>query len=108
MEILRFASTIVCAATSSQKSTYMKPYLHPNFMRRKTTIEKEKRKEKLKESFLEKIFKIKLVERMWQKLVNLDTIHWYYEGPETTVVARCYDEQARRRKFVAYTFSFNF
>ena len=35
------------------------------------------------------------------KLVTLDTIHWYCEGPEPTAAARHHDSQARRRKFVA-------
>nr|POF02087.1 hypothetical protein CFP56_75810 [Quercus suber] len=48
-------------------------------------------------SFLDKIFRIKLVERTWQKLVTLDTIHWYYEGPKPTVATFYYDEQARRQ-----------
>ena len=42
---------------------------------------------------------------MWQKLITLDTIHWYYEGPKPTAATRCYDEQARRCKSIAHTFS---
>ena len=43
-------------------------------------------------SFLEKIFnKTKLEERTWAKLVNLDALHWYCDGPELTIVARRYE-----------------
>ena len=53
-------------------------------------------------SFLEKIFKIKLAERTWAKLVTLGTIHRYYDGVEPTVAARRYDSQARRHKSIAF------
>ena len=40
-------------------------------------------------SFLEKIFnKSKLEDRMWAKLVTLDTLHWYSDGLEPTTAAR--------------------
>ena len=40
-------------------------------------------------SFLERIFnKSKLEERTWAKLVTLDTLHWYCDGPETTTATR--------------------
>ena len=55
-------------------------------------------------SFLEKIFRIKLAERTWVKLVTLDTIHWYCDGLEPTTAARRYNSQARRRKSVAHYF----
>lgn len=55
-------------------------------------------------SFLEKIFAIKLKRRTWTKLITLDTIHWYCKGPELTKVARRYDSQARRHKFVVLYF----
>ena len=47
-------------------------------------------------SFLERIFnKSKLEERTWAKLVSLDTLHWYCDRPELTIVARRYDAQVR-------------
>ena len=42
--------------------------------------------------------KTKLSERMWAKLVNLDTLHWYCDGLEPTAAAQCYDCQVRQRK----------
>ena len=51
--------------------------------------------------------RIKLVERTWKKLITLDIIHWYCEGPKPTAIACRYDKQAYKRKSVAYTFSFN-
>ena len=40
-------------------------------------------------NFLEKNFnKTKLKERTWAKLVNLDTLYWYCDGPEPTTAAR--------------------
>ena len=42
-------------------------------------------------NFLEKIFnKTKLEERTWAKLVNLNTLHWYCDGPELTRAALQY------------------
>ena len=55
-------------------------------------------------SFLEKIFRIKLAERTWVKLVTFDTIHWYCDGLEPTTAARRYNSQARRRKSVTHYF----
>ena len=50
---------------------------------------------------MEKIFsKTKLEERMWAKLVNLNTVHWYCDGPEPTTTAIKYEERTRQRKFV--------
>ena len=40
------------------------------------------------------------------KLVTLDTLHWYYEGPEPTKTARCYDRLARQRKSITSFFLF--
>ena len=40
------------------------------------------------------------------KLVTLDTIHWYLEGPEPTKAASRHDLLVRHRKPVAYFFSF--
>ena len=52
-------------------------------------------------SFLEKIFaKIKLEERTWAKLVTLDTIHWYCDGPQPTPAAIRYDARIHQRKSV--------
>ena len=48
-------------------------------------------------SFLERIFnKTNLEERMWAKLVTLDTLHWYCDGPEPTIAARRYDTQVHQ------------
>ena len=43
---------------------------------------------------------------MWAKLVMLDSLHWFYDGPEPTVVARRYDAQVRQRKFVTLYLGF--
>ena len=52
-------------------------------------------------NFLEKIFvKSKPEERTWAKLVNLNTVHWYCDGPEPTPAAIRYEERTRQRKFV--------
>ena len=52
-------------------------------------------------SFLERIFaKTKSKERTWAKLVKLDTIHWYCDGPEPTLAAVKYDARIRQRKSV--------
>ena len=52
-------------------------------------------------NFLEKIFaKSKPEERTWAKLVNLNTVHWYCDGPEPTPVAIKYEERTRQRKSV--------
>ena len=56
--------------------------------------------------FLEQIFRIKLSDRTWAKLVTLNTIHWYCEGPKPTVAAYHHDSQARQHKSIAYYFSF--
>ena len=43
-------------------------------------------------SFLEKIFnKTKLKDRTWAKLVNLDTLYWYCDGPEPTIATHRYE-----------------
>ena len=43
---------------------------------------------------MEKIFnKTKLEERTWDKLVTLDTLFWYCNGPEPTTATRRYDLQ---------------
>uniref|UniRef100_A0A7N2LC38 Uncharacterized protein n=1 Tax=Quercus lobata TaxID=97700 RepID=A0A7N2LC38_QUELO len=48
-------------------------------------------------TFLEKIFTTtKLFERSWTKLVTLDTLHWYCDGPEPTVAACRYNKQVRK------------
>ena len=58
-------------------------------------------------SFLEKIFnKTKLEERTWAKLVNLNTLHWYYDGPEPTRAAFRYEAQVRAHKFVTLSFCY--
>ena len=52
-------------------------------------------------NFLEKIFtKSKPEERTWAKLVNLNTVHWYCDGPEPTPTAIKYKEHTRQRKSV--------
>ena len=52
-------------------------------------------------SFIERIFaKTKPEERTWAKLVTLNTIHWYCDGPEPTPVAVKYDAKIRKRKSV--------
>ena len=52
-------------------------------------------------NFLERIFsKTKPEERMWAKLVNLNTVHWYCDGPEPTPTAIKYEERTRQRKSV--------
>ena len=55
--------------------------------------------------FLEKIFsKTKPEERTWAKLVNLNTVHWYCDGPEPTTAAIKYEERTRQRKSVTLFF----
>ena len=50
---------------------------------------------------MEKIFlKTKLEERTWAKLVNLNTVHWYCDGPEPSTAAIKYEERTRQRKSV--------
>ena len=45
-------------------------------------------------NFLERIFsKTKPEERTWAKLVNLNTVHWYCDGPEPTPAAIKYEER---------------
>ena len=39
---------------------------------------------------------------MWAKLVTLDTIHWYHDGPESIETNRRYDNQACRHKSNAF------
>ena len=51
--------------------------------------------------FLERIFaKSKPEERTWAKLVNLNTVHWYCDGPEPTPAAINYKKRTRQRKSV--------
>ena len=50
--------------------------------------------------------KTKLSKRTWAKLVNLDTFHWYYDGPKPTVAARQYDCQVCQRKSIAQCFGY--
>ena len=58
-------------------------------------------------NFLEKIFsKTKPEERTWAKLVNLNTVHWYCDGPEPTVAAIKYEERTRQRKSVTFFFNY--
>ena len=52
-------------------------------------------------NFLKKIFtKSKPKEQTWAKLINLNTIHWYCDGPEPTPAAIKYEERTRQRKSV--------
>ena len=44
--------------------------------------------------------KTKLEERTWAKLVNLNTVHRYCDGPEPTPAAIKYEERTRQRKSV--------
>ena len=54
---------------------------------------------------MEKIFsKTKPEERTWAKLVNLDIVHWYYDGPEPTATAIKYEKRTRQRKSVTSFF----
>ena len=49
--------------------------------------------------FLEKSFsKTRPEERTWAKLVNLNTVHWYCDGPEPSIAAIKYEERTRQRK----------
>ena len=58
-------------------------------------------------NFLEKILsKTKPEERTWAKLVNLNTIHWYCDGPEPTAAAIKYEERTRQRKSIISFFFF--
>ena len=60
-------------------------------------------------NFLEKIFsKTKPEERTWAKLVNLNTVHWYCDGPEPTAAAIKYEECTRQRKSVISFFHCSF
>ena len=53
-------------------------------------------------NFLEKIFtKTKPEKRTWAKLVNLNIVHWYCDGPEPTSAAIKYEERTRQRKSVS-------
>ena len=50
---------------------------------------------------MEKIFlKMKPEERTWAKLVNLNTVHWYCDGPEPSTAVIKYEERTRQRKSV--------
>ena len=54
--------------------------------------------------FLEKILsKNKPKERTSAKLVNLKTIHWYWDGSEPMPAAFKYEAKTRRRKSVIFT-----
>ena len=62
---------------------------------------------------MEKIFsKTKSEERTWAKLVNLNIVHWYCDGPEPTAAAIKYEERTRQRKsvisFFLRSFALNF
>ena len=52
-------------------------------------------------NFLEKIFaKSKPEKRTWAKLVNLNTVQWYYNDPEPTPAAIKYEERTCQRKSI--------
>ena len=52
-------------------------------------------------NFLDRIFaKSKQEERTWARLINLNTIHWYYDGPKPTQAAIKYEERTRQRKSI--------
>ena len=56
-------------------------------------------------SFLEKVFaKTKPGERTWAKLVTLDTIHWYCDGPQPALIAIRYDAKIRQHKSIVLIF----
>ena len=56
-------------------------------------------------SFLENIFnKTKLEERTWAKLVNVNTLHWYYDGAKPTKAALRYKAQVQARKSITFSF----
>ena len=56
-------------------------------------------------SFLENIFnKTKLEERTWAKLVNLNTLHWYCDGPKPTKAALWYKAQVQAHKSITFSF----
>ena len=48
--------------------------------------------------FIQRVLEIPLEHRKCQNLINLDTIHLYYWGPEPTPEARKLGEYSRRRK----------
>ena len=48
--------------------------------------------------------KTKPEERTWAKLVNLDTVHWYCDGPKPTAAALKYEKRTRQRKSVTSFF----
>ena len=53
-------------------------------------------------NLLERIFtKTKSEEWTWAKLVNLNTVHWYCDGPEPTSAAIKYEERTRQHKSVS-------
>ena len=59
-------------------------------------------------NFLERIFsKTKPEELTWAKLVNLNTVHWYCDGPEPTLTAIKYEERTRQRKSVSIHIQFD-
>ena len=58
---------------------------------------------------MERIFtKTKPEERTWAKLVMLNTIHWYCDGPKPTPEAIRYDTRVCQRKSVTNTSIFGF
>ena len=58
------------------------------------------------ESLGEDLHDYRAIERTWTKLVTLDTLHWYCDGPQPTKAAHCYDSQVRRCKSVAFYLRF--
>ena len=59
-------------------------------------------------NFLERNFsKTKPEERTWAKLVNLNTVHWYCDGPELTLAAIKYEERTHQRKSVIIHIQFD-
>ena len=58
-------------------------------------------------SSLERIFnKSKLEERTWTKLVTLDTLHWYRDGPKPTTATRRFNAQVCQRESVTLYLGF--
>ena len=44
---------------------------------------------------------------MWAELVNLNTIHWYCDGPEPTLAAIKYEKRTRQRKSISIHIQFD-
>ena len=96
---VQYAPVLVC-----EFFNYPFHNLFDNFSRSSSFAVRRRPQVDIKEfAFLEKIFsKTQLEERTWAKLVTLNTIHWYCDGPEPTPAAVKYEEKIRRRKSVVF------